>query len=71
VELDEVAGLAGEDAAETLLLNDEARVVSDKKPLKILGSHCVDCLSSVMRSRLCNDMMVFESERNWRRRRRR
>lgn len=39
MELDEVAGLAGEDAAETLLLDEEARVVADEKPLEILGSH--------------------------------
>lgn len=39
VELDEVTGLAGEDAADTLLLDDEAGVVADKKPLEVLGSH--------------------------------
>jgi hypothetical protein len=39
VQLDEVAGLAREDAAKTLLLHDEARVVAHKKPLEVLGSH--------------------------------
>lgn len=39
MELDEVTGLAGEDAADTLLLDDEAGVVADKKPLEVLGSH--------------------------------
>ena len=39
MKLDEVARLAREDAAEALLLDEEARVVADKKPLEVLGSH--------------------------------
>lgn len=59
MELDEVAGLAGEGAAETLLLHDEAGVVADKKPLEILGSHFVD----IKIGDRDGDMMVFRSER--------
>ena len=58
MELGKVAGLAGEDAAETLLLHDEARVGANEKPLEILGSHFVDDMSLYDK-----DMMVFLNQR--------
>lgn len=57
MELGEIAGLAREDAAETLLLHNEAGVVANKKPLKILGSHFVDILT-----RLVDGMIVFPNQ---------
>ena len=46
VELSQVGGLAREDAAEALLLDDEAGVGAGKKPLEVLGSHFVGVVSN-------------------------
>ena len=63
VQLDEVAGLAREDAAETLLLHDEARVVAHKKPLEVLGSHFVECICRRCEKNRYRETMVCRSER--------
>lgn len=65
VQLSQVGGFARESAANTLLLNEEAGVGSDKEPLKILGCH--DCRIYMMVggsiATLYNDLLVCKSVR--------